>query len=598
MSLLRRSIQFLADRPILAKLILSLFIMVTPLYAFNYIINDSAANKNRMEIERALINSLHSYNNIFDGEFRRMKQLLDTKALDIAISHVNVMKPDISPTEKTTFFNAIRANLNQIQFSTLFISDTEAYLPMMDAILSVTDPFIREFDSTPYAALNMPSKKIVSLDGQLYVSTPFVTNNPGDQQSLFILTARLSKEIISSYLSKIMSFKRGGSILFGLQDDWEIATRTTDPITAEIKLRLAAYTALHKLGPYSAPQSIVERIHGENYLIVFEQSAASSGILASYAPESEIYESLSIYHFFFYTMSILSVLTIVLFSLSLYKLIHKPLRALVQGFRKVEFGQLKFALAHKNKDEFGYLYNRFNTMISTLDNMVNVVYEQKLLNERSELKRLQAQINPHFLYNNFFVLQRLIRSDQRDKAAQFSEYLGRYFQFVTRQASDEITLEEDVLHARTYVDIQSVCFDHRLKVHFEPTPPELAPVLIPRLILQPVLENSFNHAFEKQLGEGSLSVSFMTDDRFIQIIVEDNGKQLDDSQLDLLSNKLASVDNLNSESTGIINVHLRLRLKFGDHSGLILSRSPLGGLKTQIMIEKKEVSFHDKAVDR
>ena len=594
MTSIRRIIRILADRSILTKLIISLFIMVTPLYAFNYIINDSAANKNRKEIGKALTNSLHSYNNIMESEFRRIQQLLDKKALDIAISHIDLMKPDMSPTEKSTFFNLIRGYLNQIQFTTLFISDTEAYLPVMDVILSVTETNIRNFDSTKFISLNMPSESVIPLDGQLYMSTPFVTNSSGDRQSLFILAAKLSQETITAYLSKIMSFERGGSILFGLQDNWEISTRKTDPITDEIKQRLLTLTT-HAVGSNTEPQTVVEHIDGEAYLIVYEQSSASGGILASYAPEAEIYESLSIYHYFFYTMSILSILAIVLFSLSLYKLIHQPLHTLVQAFKKVEFGQLNFTLIPTNKDEFGYLYNRFNTMVATLDNMVNVVYEQKLLNERSELKRLQAQINPHFLYNNFFVLQRLIHSGQRDKATQFTEYLGRYFQFVTRQASDEIKLEEDVLHARTYVDIQSVCFDHRLKIHFESTPPEIARVLIPRLVLQPVLENSFNHAFEKQLSEGALEVTFAVDDRFIQIVVDDNGKQLDDNQLLLMSAKLEETGKQSSESTGMINVHWRLRFMFGGNSGLRLSRSPLGGLRTQIIIERKDATYHAEA---
>ncbi len=585
---IERVLRLFTDRSILAKLIISLFVIVTPLYAFNYVINNIAADKNRMEIERALTNSVHSYTNILDGEFQRIQQMLDTSTLDIVISLVDLMKPDladISPNEKSVFFNQVREHLARIQYSTRFITDTEAHMPVLGTTLSVVTPGIREIDEDQFDAMGSPGQSFVPWDGQLYMNTPFITHTKDNGKGLFILAVKLSRETISSYLSKIMSFERGGALLFDRQNVWEISTRGSTPITAAIKQHLMEEND-GPARPPSGPRILTADIEGEPYLIVYEPSSHSDALLAAYAPESEIYESLDIYHDFFYSMSALSALIIVLFALGLYKVIHQPLRTLVQAFRRVEIGQLHFKLFHKNRDEFGYLYTRFNNMIETLDNMVNVVYEQKLLSERAELKRLQAQINPHFLYNNFFVLQRLIRAGQRDKASQFSEYLGRYFQFVTRNADDEIRLEEDALHARTYVDIQSVCFDHRVTISFAPIPAEIADVLVPRLIIQPLIENSFNHVFENRLTDGALSVTFAADEQSIRVIVDDNGGPLEDSMLDTLVRKLAEADKNLGESTGMINVHRRLRLKFGGESGLHLSRSPLGGLRAQIVIER------------
>ncbi|MFS0726449.1 sensor histidine kinase [Paenibacillus sp. 1P07SE] len=583
MTLRRVFAKLISDRSILTKLIVSLFIIVMPLYAFNYYINQIGADKNRHEIEYALMNSLQSYNNILDNEFLRIQQLLDKSALDIAVSHVELLEDTITPVEKSIYFEYIRNHLSRIQYSTRFIRDTEAHMPIMDITLSPLGN--KEFDSGTFEALTRQGDPFIFWNGELYMNTPFVTAR-NDGNGLFILAVTVSREVISSYLSKIMSFERGSALLFNGDNTWEISTDRHNATDAEVKQHVMT-DAANDPGP-PAPRMLNREISGEPYTIVYERSTYSDGMLVAYAPQSEIYGSLSIYQKFFYTMSVLSILLIVLISLGIYKLIHKPMRSLVHAFRRVEIGQLQFTLEPQSEDEFGYLYRRFNTMTETLNTMVNVVYEQKLLGQRSELKRLQSQINPHFLYNNFFVLQRLIRSKQIDKAATFTEYLGKYFQFVTRDAADEITLEEDVKHAGHYLEIQQVCFDRRVAVSLQPLPDEMKRLLVPRLIVQPLIENSFHHVFEHQLAEGFLSVSFHTDEQAYRITVEDNGQQLDDKQLDALSQKLTTADKHAVESTGIVNVHRRLRLKFGEQSGLQLSRSQYGGLKAQIIIEKKE----------
>src|SRR5690606_13792503 len=120
-------------------------------------------------------------------------------------------------------------------------------------------------------------------------------------------------------------------------------------------------------------------------------------------------------------------------------------------------------------------------------------------------------------------------------------------------------------------------FDQRVLVSFQEIPEEMRNIIIPRLIVQPLIENSFQHVFDNQLADGFLSVKFHSDEAKYQIIVEDNGKQLDDEQLAALSQRLSTADIQTEETTGIVNVHRRLRLKFGSNSGLILSRSRLGG---------------------
>jgi len=590
----RRTVGLIADRSILTKLIVSLFLIATPLYMLNYVVTNIGADRNRLEIERALTSSLTSYKNIIDGELQRIQQMLKLNALEIAIMHLDLMEPDVDYVDKMRFVARVEPYLNRIFTSSRFMSNIEIHLP----ILGLTHSAISgtgKLDAAAYQAMRVQGKPFVEWNNGIYMNVPYLPKLP-NYDGMFVISVQISESTLSSYLSKIVNYKNSGAFLFALHDKWSVASDTPDPLGMAIRVRLVER---YDLSPaLSGPRIVHERIGGERYIIVYDSSKSTNMLLVAYAPESEVFDSLSIFKKYFYSFSALSALVIILLAIGLYKLIHKPLRTLMHAFRRVELGQLKFSLQHRNEDEFGYLYRRFNTMTEKLDNMVNVVYEQKLLGQRSELKRLQAQINPHFLYNNFFILKRLIRLGNRDKAMQFAEYLGRYFQFVTRNASDEITLEHDVLHAQTYVDIQSICFDQRVAVFFQPPPEEIKHHVVPRLILQPVLENCFNHVFERQLSQGELSVSFSFDEQYIHIDVEDNGKHMDDRQLEHLTTKLAQADRSTEESTGMINVHRRLRLMFGEQSGLVLSRSELGGLRTTIVIERKDVATDAEAVDR
>jgi two-component system sensor histidine kinase YesM len=129
-----------------------------------------------------------------------------------------------------------------------------------------------------------------------------------------------------------------------------------------------------------------------------------------------------------------------IYSFSAYKFIHKPLLELVRAFHKVESGDLQVSINHDSDNEFGYLYKRFNDMVKNLNMLIDQVYNQKILMQRAELKQLQSQINPHFLYNSLFMINTMARIGD-DNLITFTKYLGEYFRFVTRNSSDNKPLQ-------------------------------------------------------------------------------------------------------------------------------------------------------------
>ena len=161
-------------------------------------------------------------------------------------------------------------------------------------------------------------------------------------------------------------------------------------------------------------------------------------------------------------------------------------------------------------------------MAHILDNLIHKVYEQKILTQRAELKQLQSQINPHFLYNRFFNIYRLAKDEDCENIVLFSKYLGNYYQYITRNAASEVPLSAEYEHAVNYCSIQKFRFDGRLEIRLSPLPEAFRSLKVPRMIIQPILENAFEHGLN-QVPSPSLCLNIFQEDDALILSVENNG---------------------------------------------------------------------------
>jgi two-component system sensor histidine kinase YesM len=222
-------------------------------------------------------------------------------------------------------------------------------------------------------------------------------------------------------------------------------------------------------------------------------------------------------------------------------------------------------------------------MVQNLQQMINEVYEQKYRAQHAELRQLQSQINPHFLYNSLFILNRLAKKSKDQVQIDFTKYLSNYFHFMTRNSSSEVLLSDEVAHARNYVDIQTIRFSHLIDVRFDPLPPAMASIAVPRLILQPIVENAYKYGLEHRESGGRLSVSFETKENDAFIYIEDNGEQVDGNTIQRLQ-KMLDEFNLSQETTGLINLHRRLVYHFGSKYGISLTMGAKSGLRVTVCL--------------
>ena len=123
------------------------------------------------------------------------------------------------------------------------------------------------------------------------------------------------------------------------------------------------------------------------------------------------------------------------------------LTLLMDAFNEMKKGNLNSRIHHSSKNEFSYIYEAFNDTEDKLNKLIDEVYVQKNLVQKAQMKQLQAQINPHFLYNSFFILSRRIKREDIEGAEKLSIHLSNYFKYLTRDGADYIMLYQEVVHA-------------------------------------------------------------------------------------------------------------------------------------------------------
>lgn len=269
-----------------------------------------------------------------------------------------------------------------------------------------------------------------------------------------------------------------------------------------------------------------------------------------------------------------------------YAIIHKPIQALINAFHDISDQNYHVRILSKKNSDFAYLYREFNLMAQKLQTLIEKDYQQQLLLNKAELKQLQAQINPHFLYNSFLLLRRMMQDELYEEAQKTSDTLGLYFKYITRNSQEYMPLRQEYQHAMLYCEIQQLRFEERIRIEMAPLPEEYSGLLVPKLIVQPILENAFNYGLRDKVADGLLRVTFSGGPGKLTLSIEDNGENLTDQQLEELQEKLAAAASGSSqmEMTGILNIQRRLAIYYNDSGFLRASRSSLGGLCVELVL--------------
>lgn len=566
---------------IFLRLILTFFAVTVPIFVLGYYIYNWGFRAINQELEKSVQVQTDFYSVNFSNDLNRIHLLIYDLFNDNSLESLSYGLSSLSNYALADDSKRLQQRLETIKSSSRYIQDVEVYIPLVKRVINTSR--ISDFTDKDIEFLKLFTEKKTTF--QYFDEMRFIYAIPAYDKSKennvipFTIVVRFSVDEIKKMLEELNTYEGSGAILLNGEDD--IISYTGFEIINEKNIIKRFLTHIDQ------EEKKLKEKHGfiedNNYLIAYASIHTMDLTFIRYIPRKDLLKGMEQYHSLFWIFVTVSIVIIFIFGFSTYQFVHRPLYRLTKAFEQVEKGDLNVIIEHNHQDEFKSIYKQFNSMTHHLSKLIDQVYKQKILTQKTELKQLQAQINPHFLYNSFFLLHRFLKYEYYDEAILFSKDLGNYFQFITRSASDYVTLKAEMEHARSYIEIQSVRFSNRITITCDELPKELEELQVPRLIIQPIIENVFKHGLEDLESNGILNVCFDKNDLFFLICIEDNGKKMTKEMLQSMKQKLEYMDET-MEVTGMFNIHQRLKLKFGEESGIELSQSELGGLKVLIKI--------------
>lgn len=295
-----------------------------------------------------------------------------------------------------------------------------------------------------------------------------------------------------------------------------------------------------------------------------------------------------------FTLIVIGILTVsVIVSLAMAILlsnaISRPIVALVQSMRTVgEHNNFNISIAYTGSDEFSYLISQYKNMITQIRDLIGKLYISEMNKHQAELdaknaqiQALQAQINPHFLYNTLDSINLYAIKYNVPAICEMIESMANFFRYTLSGGSAIITLQEEITHTRNYLKLQSMRMGSDLKYDIAVSG-ELQNVRIVKLVMQPLVENSIIHGFKNKKRPLEINITTRRNNEDVVIVIKDNGIGADTAAMNRLLGDPS--DSGNSNYFAVSNVHKRVQNTFGTKYGLCFFSEPGAGTSVHITI--------------
>ena len=307
-----------------------------------------------------------------------------------------------------------------------------------------------------------------------------------------------------------------------------------------------------------------------------------------------------------------------LLSLRISDSISRPLRNLSEMMNKVGKGNFDVSIQPYTNDEVGVLSEHFNKMVRQVQKLIQEVYQEQYLKQKAELKSLRAQINPHFLYNTLESINWMARTRNVPEIGDMVKALGDLMR-ASISGDDFVTLNDEITNITNYLKIQKFRYGDRLGVCIGISP-DIGQIIVPKLILQPIVENSIVHGLEEKLEDGHIRISGELENGDVVIMICDDGVGMEKEKADHLNRlfseyhegtrvsggsakvdirkDIGSKDDMHTH-IGLINVDRRIKMYYGAGYGLSIS-SVLGeGTSVKAVLPARtsapETGLHNKS---
>ncbi|MGG0822292.1 sensor histidine kinase [Paenibacillus turicensis] len=317
-------------------------------------------------------------------------------------------------------------------------------------------------------------------------------------------------------------------------------------------------------------------IAGEQFILIKRHSVETGWPLVILTPVSYTTEGISVLRTGIIVSGLAGGILFLVLSFALSTMITRPILNLIKVMRGARFGNLKYNDSSPTTVELQELNYTYNQLVDHLNELIEVVYQKEIIQSRTELKALQAQINPHFLFNTLEAFYWALDEKGEEELAQIVIAMSDLFRYVINKTEDDVwvTIGEELDHAARYLKIMKMRMLDRLSWTIDINE-EYRDVPLPKLLVQPLVENAILHGVEQRYEQGMVQIEVKSSSRqgYILITISDNGPGMSSAMLDSIHFALREgyVSSPKGNGVGIVNVERRLRLYYGDKTeGLII----------------------------
>ena len=274
----------------------------------------------------------------------------------------------------------------------------------------------------------------------------------------------------------------------------------------------------------------------------------------------------------------------------------RPLELLMNTIQKIGNGNVQLRAKIVKEDEIGELAQKFNEMLDQMEELKQKEYQTKQLLNRAEYKALQAQVNPHFLYNTLDTMASIAEIRNCPEVSHMSQSLALIFRYSLNMKDPFSTVENEIAHLKNYIYVMDMRMHDNIQYTFDVDEMTLKSKL-PRLSLQPIVENAINHGLRNKRGKKKIGIQIKREQMDLVICIEDNGIGLDTSAINesLRKNELDFVEKGNS--IGLHNINARLKMLYGNQYGMHLESMLGEGTKVFMILPDRGEDSNNEEKD-
>lgn len=296
-------------------------------------------------------------------------------------------------------------------------------------------------------------------------------------------------------------------------------------------------------------------------------------------------------------IAVIMLLAAFLLNIVLSKNLTKPLVRLTATIERIRRGETQLRAEINGGDEIGELGQSFNDMLDEMEVLISKEYEAQLMMNQAEYKALQAQINPHFLYNTLDTMSSIAEVQNCSQVSSLSQSLSNIFRYSLDMKNPFSTVAKEIMHLKNYIYVMNVRMMGTVKYQFEIDEQVLADS-IPRITIQPLVENALNHGLKNHKGEKEITVRAQIVNENLEISVQDSGVGMSAEKLQTILEDKNQEENGKGTSIGLSNINSRIKMLYGDDVGIHIESELQIGTKVYLRIPRVKMEENGKWIQQ